>query len=111
MITNCSYTNIALRYFILFFLIHKLFCSPRSEHFTSYKLFAKKSLSFLQKACILLLFCRHVGAMVRGAITCIDHNFNVNRPQVTIFTVVYSDLQCKLEKLFFKTILLSLHYD
>jgi hypothetical protein len=28
------------------------------------------------------LSLRHLQAVVRGAVTCIDHNFNVNRKQV-----------------------------
>jgi hypothetical protein len=31
-----------------------------------------------------LLIYRHVQAMVRGAVTCIDHNYNTDRKQVCI---------------------------
>jgi hypothetical protein len=34
--------------------------------------------------------CRHLQAMVRGAITCIDHNYNVHRQQVIINIIGYS---------------------
>jgi hypothetical protein len=46
------------------------------------------SVTIIAVACWLYQIYRHMQAMVRGAITCIDHNYNVHRQQVITMRIV-----------------------